>query len=263
MKISKLISLIFGIVILLQSCNVLYIPNMQNVPLLKEKNEVRASIGISDFQGAYAITNNIGVIINGQSNLKSTSSYVDKEYVLVEDHDCQNKVLELGIGYLNQISDSKVLEVYGGVGFGKNSIKNSFKVDSTGIFYKKESFSANTFRFFVQPNIGITTDIVDIAFSTRFVFLKFSNIDTLGFTTDRLLEKNLYGVDKQNYMFLEPAVTLRFGYKYVKFHAQVASSFCINNQLINYLPINIILGVHINIGRRFYSNSNRNKKSLD
>lgn len=75
----KLFVQILGLSLIAQSCNIMYTPNMQNVPLLTEKNEVRATLGPFDYQAAYAVTENIGVMLNGQYHTRNTNT-LDYEY---------------------------------------------------------------------------------------------------------------------------------------------------------------------------------------
>ncbi len=44
----------------------MYVPNMHNVPLLKEKNELVVNLSTTNYQSAYAITDNIALMTNGQ-----------------------------------------------------------------------------------------------------------------------------------------------------------------------------------------------------
>ena len=54
------------LILLIQGCALMYFPNMQNVPLLKDKHELKSTIGISNYQVAYSITQHIGIMLNGQ-----------------------------------------------------------------------------------------------------------------------------------------------------------------------------------------------------
>lgn len=51
----------------LASCNQgLYVPAFQNVPLFQKKGEIYLMVDQTNFQGAIAVSNNIGVAMNGQ-----------------------------------------------------------------------------------------------------------------------------------------------------------------------------------------------------
>jgi len=67
MKIQTSILLLIIVMLIGQSCGrTLYQPNIHNVPMMKEKNEFRSSVTLTDFQASYAISDKIGIIVNGQ-----------------------------------------------------------------------------------------------------------------------------------------------------------------------------------------------------
>lgn len=233
-------------VLAMQSCKIMYTPNMQNVPLFQEKNEVRGTVGISDFQGAYAITDHVGVMLNGQYKSPSwTIQTGSRDYK----YESKKYLVEGGSGYFMGLGESGVFEIWGGGGAGKVTFDRSY-ADSTST-KMTDQYSAKTARFFIQPGIGLTTKTVDFAFSLRYVGLKFSNIDTVGYTQDVLLEEDLSNLDKTMYSFFEPAVTLRAGKEYVKFHLQAIWSLKLNEDRLNYIPFTINFGAHINIAPRY------------
>jgi hypothetical protein len=229
-----------------QSCKIMYTPNMQNVPLFQERNEIRATIGVSDFQGAYAITNHMGVMLNGQyKNPKWKLTTGNREY----NYKSNKSLVEAGTGYFMGLGESGVFEVWGGGGVGKVTFDRSYSDSNSTTM--TDQYSANTSRFFIQPSIGLTTKNFDFAFSMRFAGLKFSNIDTTGYTPDGLLIEDLSNLDKPLYSFFEPAITLRAGKEYVKFHLQAIWSIKMNEDRLNYIPFTVNFGAHINIAPRF------------
>jgi len=64
-------------------------------------------------------------------------------------------------------------------------------------------------------------------------------------------DQDLSLIDKHSYNFVEPAITLRADWKYVKFHAQFLWTLQMNNQPINYRRNAVSLGVQVNLGPRF------------
>jgi hypothetical protein len=259
MKNTKLLLFFIIAVIGTQSCSIMYTPSMQNVPLFKEKNEIRATIGITDFQGAYAVSDKIGVMVNGSlSNGNQTTTY---NYNYSSTSTSKGSNIEVGAGYYKLINENSVFEVYGGVGTGKNSIGLTTEDSINAIPRKVGSFTATTSRFFVQPSIGFTNDYFDLAFSTRFVLLKYSNISSFGYTPTMLYEDKLLNIGDPVFAFLEPALTMRFGYKYVKFHAQAMFSYKYNSDRLNYLPFNMNVGIHIDLVGLFNKKAPTNNRS--
>ena len=101
-------------IILLQSCTrVMYVPNMQNTPLLKEKNEVRATLATSNYQIAYGVTDGLGVMLNGYSQNHEGS------FSLSTATASKRKFTEIGVGYFKPLNNLTVFEVYTGAGIGK------------------------------------------------------------------------------------------------------------------------------------------------
>jgi len=253
MKKKNLFFQIIGISLIAQSCNIMYTPNMQNVPLLSEKNEVRATIGPFDYQAAYAVTDKIGVMLNGQYHTRNTNTY-DFMTESRSINNCKSTLIEGGVGYIGKLSENALFEVYGGYGGGKNSTFDNYLDFNTGALIRKESFSATTNRFFLQPSIGFSNEYFDIAFSSRLMVLNFSNIDTLNYSTMMLVDQDLFNIDKEPFVFIEPAVTMRVGYKWVKIQAQMMYSFKYNSTPLNYLPLTMTIGIHFNLASRWRSN---------
>lgn len=183
---TALLSLI-SIILVFSGCSPAYIPNVINTPLLGNQGELQLDIhtGLAgiDPQGAYAITDNIGLMLNGSfANRTSDSSNSFHKH----------NFGELGVGYFTKFYDNGRLEVFTGLGYGDLRAK-----------FESELFnsSANvlTRRFFIQPAIGAKTNIFDGSFATRFVFL------------------DIYQGNKSiQAVLFEPAITAKVGYKYAK-----------------------------------------------
>lgn len=235
---------ILAVAFIVQSCNVMYNPNMQNVPLLKEKDEARFTIGMFDFQGAYAVQENLGVMVNGNYGRYNTTSSS-----LGSDNTTQG-LIEAGVGYIKPFSENTIFELYGGYGAGENSIKSTTSDYVNGGVTRKTSFSASTSRFFIQPSIGFSVDFLDVALSTRICLLNYSNIYSSGYTDADLIAMRLANIDKQTYAFIEPAFTVRAGYKYIKFHGQLLFSYKYNLEPLDYIPLSLNFGIHIDLAKR-------------
>lgn len=236
----------------LPSCKIMYAPNAQNVPLMQEKGEIRANIGVSNYQAAYAVTENIGVMANGQFKKTdwSIGSDLDKESFI-----SKKWLGEVGAGYFKKLGEHGVMEAYTGLGYGSVTFdRTSTNTDTMGTSTNLLStYNANTFKLFVQPAIGVSSEYADYAFSMRFVGLKFNNIDTTGYTPQDLIEEDIADIEDPFFAFLEPAVTVRVGWKYVKFHTQLIYSLKLSEAQLNYNPFNINVGVNISIADRHKS----------
>jgi hypothetical protein len=209
-------------ILIFTSCAPAYIPNVVNSPMFSNEGEFQGSVhtGLSGFdpQLAYAVTDHIGVMANG-SFANWTSDSTDNFH--------KHQFFEAGLGYYTKVRTKGRLEVYGGYGFGKletNSGSDLF------LAYTK----VNSSRVFIQPAIGIASNVFDGSFATRLVMLNLSqyNETNIGY-------------------FAEPVLTGKIGYKYVKVIGQFGISIPLNDTKIDfdYEPFIFSLGLQFNIGR--------------
>jgi len=214
-----------GLLILgMSSCAPAYVPNVINAPMLTNKGEVQASLhaGTSgvDPQFAYAISNHIGVMLNGSFG-NNTSDTTDNFH--------KHQFLELGTGYYTHFGTRMKFETFGGVGFGKLQAEynNEMWVSRSDV---------NCTRFFIQPTIGFTTKIFDAGISSRFVMIDLHQES---------------GKDKG--FFVEPVLTSKLGYDHLKAVMQIGFSYPLNSDEIsfNYQPFLISLGIQANFGKVF------------
>ncbi len=155
----KIILYIMFVVLIINGCAPAYVPNVINTPLLSSKGEIQAAIhtGISgtDPQFSYALTDNIGIMLNG--------SFADRTSDSTDDFH-KHQFIELGTGYYTKIGESGRFETFGGFGYGK--LQAEFDND----LWDTHS-DVTSSRIFIQPTIGATTDIFDGSFASRFVIV--------------------------------------------------------------------------------------------
>jgi len=213
-----------SLILFLGACAPAYVPNVINAPLLSNKGEVQLAVntGIAGFdpQFAYAVTDHFGIMVNG-SFANWTSDSTDNFH--------KHQFFELGTGYYTKIGSSGRFETFGGFGFG------NLRADYSNDLWLSKS-RVNSTRFFIQPTIGATTSIFDGSFATRIVLveLKQDNISASG-------------------LFVEPVLTGKVGYKYVKGVFQLGFSLPLNsnNLPFNYQPFIVSVGIQANIGKIF------------
>lgn len=250
---SKLLYLVILSSLFTGCAKVMYVPNSINVPLLKEKNEFSATISFTDYQFAYAISQNIGLMLNGyvNSSIYSGINYTDplSDYSLSSsNYSTSRNLIEGGVGYFTPLDEGIMFETYVGFGSGKLSYDRDDNNNSLNTNYK---YSTEFSRIFIQPSIGYTNDFFDIAFSARVVKLDFNNIETKNYNTNMLAQEQINNLDKTSYYFIEPAVTVRLGYKWGKLELQGLYSNKINAEPLNYQTFSINVGLHINLATRF------------
>ncbi len=211
-----------GLLLFAGSCAPAYIPNMINTPMLSNKGEGQVSFnfGLAGFdpQVSYAITDHLGVMLNG-SFANRTSDSTDNFH--------QHAFIEAGTGYFQKIGTSGRFETYGGAGFGK------LKAEFDNELWITRS-DVNCMRFFVQPAVGASTDIFDGSLAARFVVLNLKQES-----------KNSTG------LFIEPAITAEVGYKYAKAIFQFGLAIPLNQSKIeyNYQPFIFSVGMQATLGR--------------
>lgn len=233
-----------------------YVQNIHNVPLFKEKNEIRATAAIglgsevttTEIQAAYSFADNLGAMVDyvslfGGDRLKNNYG---KGYYM-----------DGAIGYFKPIQSHGIFEIYGGVGTGsqQHHYPSTGQIDNTANL----SFT----KIFIQPSFGLTTNMVDIALSSRISNLHFNNISNRiaknysEFTCVNDISQN------RNSVLLEPALTLRTGWKYLKLQAQYSISENMSNPNLKFEKSTISLGLYISIAKRYWERRDKyavNKK---
>ena len=239
--------------LLLSACapHYYYMPNVQNVPLLQDKNDFRLTasssgannsvdnISGSEFQGAFALTKKLGVMAN---------------YMQVKGGDSQNggdgKYMEAGAGYYRTLEKHIVFEVYGGFGEGRQHHNYQTKIDSSTGFvssitkYKNGGTSELSFaKFFIQPALGLTYKGFDISLSERISGLSFFKIQNNADTANAEWKSVNDILRNKNSFLLETAITLRGGWKYVKLQLQFMSSSNISHPYLHFVNGTTSLGI--------------------
>jgi hypothetical protein len=230
-KTKRKIDLGVGLVLLMvlfASCSPEYIPNMVNSPMFSNAGEFQATVatGTSNFdaQAGYAITDHIAIIANG--------SYADQTNDTTDEFH-KHLIVEGGLGYYQKINSAARMEVFGGYGVGKIQTLEDYGM---GLDQVDVQFN----RIFLQPAIGASTDFFDGSFAARFAMVQ-------------MVPENAQTISKSWNAFIEPVITAKMGYKYVKAVIQFGYSFPTNEERIDYNHQRLILnfGLTFNIGRDY------------
>lgn len=257
----KTASLMLTILLALSGCNrYYYAANQHNVPLFREKNEARLSgaftagdyVGGFEIQGGYSITKGLAVI--GNACVINSGSDQGRGHLY-----------ELGAGYYHpfrpeapRISGKFVFEIYGVAGLG-----------AAKDYYCYPGYAGtNFFKSYVQPSIGFTSDIVDVAGSVKIGVLHFYNVrhtfsDTCTNPSSSAIPDDVSPFEMihelqrleshQTLACFEPAITFRIGYQYAKFCIQFGGSF-LSSSDAQYLNSNVNLnfGVVVFLAPRYW-----------
>lgn len=104
---------------IISSCTSTYIPNAISAPLLSEKGDLNVSLCTGKgliLQSAYAIDNNVGIMLNASEDINS------------------NNFVEFGAGYFNTWNKNGVFEIYQGYGLG--NLKHFYGIDASKYFVR-------------------------------------------------------------------------------------------------------------------------------
>jgi len=225
-----LLALIIAEIAGLSGCStILYVPNSENVPLFTAKHQVKAEVNIctetdgfssiimgANLQGAYAVTNHLGLM----SNLFVAGG--EDPFTL---EGGSGGLFEAGAGYFLNLSPHLVFEAYGGAGIGWVKHNSSFNSITT-----QEKVKGH--RLFAQPSIGFTSKYFDAAFSLRSCAVFYNNSPSFA-ANDSSYSLYLLTANNRSAFMMEPAITLRAGFPAVKFQAQFGRSYNLNNRFLD------------------------------
>jgi hypothetical protein len=159
----------------ISSCNKhIYVPNTVNAPLLKEKYEFKGNISPTNLQTAFAITDNIAIMANGQYMYGFNYTDTKSDNDLFTDHKTRGGLIEGAIGFFKPLDAKKrmVFDVYTGFGSGSfKTLTGDFNTDNANVndYLLKNHFS----KVFIQPGLGFVHPVFEAAFTSRFYLLNF------------------------------------------------------------------------------------------
>lgn len=129
------------------------------------------------------------------------------------------------VGYFKPIKESGVFEIYGGVGGSSqhHEYSNLHYDSGSGNIYSEYGGSSRLsfLNLFIQPSIGFRFSIFEAAVSTRFCRVTYTKTEN-NVTGNAELRNELYEIGNKAHFFIEPAFTLRGGWKNFKIQAQIA-----------------------------------------
>jgi hypothetical protein len=202
-----------------------YAPSSNNVPLFKEKNEVRIQAQYSsdvsegglrgfEVQTAYAVSNHAAVQLNVYSAKQKDDGYGSGNGTYVE---------AAGGYYKPLFNNHCVFETYSGFGLG--SVNNIYRVNSyRGL---NEEAKTSVFKFFIQPSFGYSNHYFAAALSSKFSLVNFN-------VKSSTVSKENHGSDYneiefirngKSYVYWEPGVMIRAGCKNFQIISQATVTF--------------------------------------
>ena len=211
---------------------VYYVPNTQNVPVMKDKGQTNLSLALNgsewtngfELQGAYGLTDKIALQLNADW-VESTQ----------EPSNGSGHFVELGAGYYKNISRYFVFETYGLLGFGNLKYEEDFS--------SFQEIKANFFRFGVQPSISYSSKYFIASLSGRFANINYNSVSGNHYDVEFLKANN-------SYWLVEPALTLQTGFENVKLLLQFQLSENLTNPDFSQDYSLVSLGLKVNFGTK-------------
>jgi hypothetical protein len=230
----------------LSGCSALYYaPTGHNVPLLREKNELRVNAALSatetlaggEVQISFAPANHFGIMANGTFLQHSKKQY--------------GHLTETGLGYFKAFPKGLSLEAYGGLGRAKviNDIRNepsllkftkSFVQPAIGYRIRKPLFWPFFKNLKHDFEIALSPKTSYIYYSEPFIEARYA-VDANGNLVETITAQ-------RQFWAFEPALTLRSGWEYVLLQVQYGLSF---QDIPGSDHANITIGLSFNLAPRF------------
>lgn len=248
-NLNKLLLLLGVASMLFGACTPTYLPNSVNTPLLGNKGEVAGNIQGTlngwNAQVAVGATNHIGVMAAGQFKGGKISGSINDSTgtPVVREENFRHYFVEGGAGWFGRIGNRFRYAAWLGAGYGQTKTLDFFipNIVANGeIDYIRGQFV----RGFVMPEIGYKSKIFDASFTPRISYVHFVN-------TERL-DDGLKSPDNFRNLFVEPVLTTRVGYNWVKLTSSIGASVPVMKldpgEAFNLQPFIWTIGIQFNIG---------------
>ena len=161
--------------------------------------------------------------------------------------------LEGAFGYYKPLDKETIFEVYSGIG-ASNQQHHYLNGITTFTSTSNGSVNMSFAKLFIQPSLGITFNGVDFAFSSRLSYLSFYQIKNNILDSARDFQFVDTISKNRNSLLLEPAITIRGGWKYTKLQLQFVFQKNLNNPNLRFITGNLSLGLYISLAKRFRRN---------
>jgi len=255
LNLNQYVFLLF-ILFLINSCSyphMYYSPNMMSVPLFKDPVEFSGTLSGSfgtintsfEMQTAFSLPGHIalgGNLMTGGKN-NSGATYEDRsDYTYFEGFG----------GFYSSFADIGIFEIYAGYGGGNQShifVYNDWDWGGGDSWVQDGTAEMNFSKFFIQPDIGVRTKIIEGAFSFRLSRINFKPFEIDPASVYRIDELNAILADKVSWL-VEPGFTFRVGHDPVKFQIQGVYSANPSNPDLQFEHFRFNLGVNIKFGKK-------------
>lgn len=256
-------------------------PTAHNVPVLTEKNDTKLGISYAtngdvrstdnsydrnrsngfDVQAAYAITPHIaaqGSYFSRRETTYDNSSDFGFDSSVVR---YKRNMFELGAGYFTAIDNRKrvFFQVFGGVGFGKNSFTDNGRNNSQQLYYRFHE--ADLFKYYLEPSISFRSgnEVFAASLSTRFSVMNFKNVKT-NYTQTEKQDFKLDSLNRFASVFFEPAFVNSYGFNKLpglRIEYQLGLCMLMSRQIMDYRTFNFSVGLTFDIPKLIKGAANK------
>ncbi|GEN05034.1 hypothetical protein SAMN05443572_1011422 [Myxococcus fulvus] len=226
-----------GISFVVSGCaTTLYKPNQVSAPLLREEGELKGTLGNNNLQVAWSPRAGVGLLAQGYYE-----RYAEGE------RRASGVLGEVGGGLYGTFLGNAVWEAYGGLGYGQSTASD--RVDANSAPPRDVGFTARAVRAFIQPNLGYVTPYFELAGSVRMSALKYVSLDANGYTAEERTREFLVADDVTGpvWLFAEPALTVKGGYKWVKLYAQRTWALKLGGEPLPHERDSTVVGLSVNV----------------
>lgn len=227
---------------ILSGCSSVYIPNVPNTPMLSAQGELHTDAhitlkGNTSFNSAYAITDHIGIMLNG--------SVMNREG---DKKDFKHNLLETGVGYFTTFGadNSRIFEIYTGVGSG-NSDRTFRDETSAGILSDRQETKFG--KWFLQANYS-SKDKGDFKIFGKTLPINYGTALRMSYVNMKGFKRNGVTQALEDNIFLEPVFFTRYAiFPAVQLQYTTGSNFGLKNRKFLTAGNSVFsLGVVINVG---------------
>lgn len=217
-------------IVFFASCSSMYIPNMTQTPLLTEKGEIQAEVGLStnaiQLGADYAITDHLAAMATTNISYGNFTNFYDIYTSKDKDSSAladltnygkfKNRYYELGVGYYNIANrDHFKMEAFGGAGFCHATDEDNSRTSG------RQEYDSKYALIFGQFNLGFAWDYAAFGLGVR-VAPTFHSYEWINI---QYKENARYeGTEHFTMWHFEPLMFVRLGSKNVRFVGKMGIS---------------------------------------
>ena len=225
MKAKMIIRFFLFIIILFNyGCYSVYIPQTVDIPLIKEKKDIRVDIAASyplisvNSTVSYGLLNHVAIQLHGSLSLFSYG-------------------YQGAIGYFNNLGNLKILEIYAGYGVFNDRSNDLMYTDAPTYDYSDHKI------YFTQINFGKLYKNFEYGFGVKIGRISSNLLEEDYFNNVKSRSQNYY----DNNFLIEPTIFIRYGFEKVKFNVKLGSCRIYKSSTSSqYSPFAISLGLNFN-----------------